>query len=239
MAIREIVYNELTYSLSYEILNTQKDKCIVFLHGWGSNKEIMKQAFGNTLFEYKHIYVDLPGFGGSSIARALKTEDYANIIVEFFKSLHVKPFMIAGHSYGGKVAILLNPKNLILLSSAGIVVEKSLSIKMKIRLSKIFNIIGLKNINKFLVSKDVDNMSPIMYETFKNVVNEDFESIFKNVDSKTFIFWGKMDTATPLSSGEKISKYIKDSKFFLLDGDHFFFIKNSKIISEVIENEQL
>lgn len=239
MASREIVYNELTYSLSYEILNTQKDKSIVFLHGWGSNKEIMKQAFSTNLFEYKHIYVDLPGFGSSTVATALKTQDYVNIISIFLKSLHVKPLVIIGHSYGGKVATLLNPKNLVLLSSAGIVVEKSFSVKMKIKLSKIFNLIGLKSINKFLASKDVENMSPMMYETFKNVVNEDFVSIFKNVDSKALIFWGKMDTATPLSSGEKISQNIKNSKFFLLDGDHFFFIKNSKIISEVIENEQL
>ena len=32
----------------------------------GSNKEIMKQAFGKTLPHYKHIYLDMPGFGKSN-----------------------------------------------------------------------------------------------------------------------------------------------------------------------------
>jgi len=239
MAIREVLYNNHNYSISYEILNPNKNESIVFLHGWGSNKEIMKKAFGKELDKYKHIYIDLPGFGSSSISVPIKTDDYSKIVTMFLDSLHVKPLMIAGHSFGGKVASLINPQNLVLLSSAGIVVEKSLSVKFKIKMSKILKMLGLQNINRFLASKDVENMSSIMYEVFKLVVDEDFESVFEKVNSKTFIFWGEEDSATPISSGKKIAKIIKDSKFYSLKGDHFFFMKNSKYISKVIENEQL
>jgi len=239
MAIREIPYNNHNYSISYEILNQSKSKSIAFLHGWGSNKEIMKQAFYKELGEYKHIYIDLPGFGSSSIHEPLKTEDYANIIKLFFKSLHVEPFVIVGHSFGGKVSSLINPQNLVLLSSAGIVVEKSLKIKLKIKLAKILKTIGLRGINKLLASKDVENMSQVMYEVFKNVVDEDFSEIFQKVSSNALLFWGKDDTATPLESGEKMASLIQNSKFYPLEGDHFFFMKNSHFICEVIENEQL
>ena len=48
-------------------------------------------------------------------------------------------------------------------------------------------------------------MSHEMYETFKNVVDEDFEDSFSASKSKALCFWGKEDTATPLYTGEKIA----------------------------------
>ena len=238
MALRELVYNSQTYSISYEILNQNQDEVIVFLHGWGSNKEIMKQAFASGLDNYKLIFLDLPGFGSSSIEIPIKTDDYAKIVKLFLDSLHVEKFSVVGHSFGGKIGAILNPKNLILLSSAGIIIEKSLKIKMKIKFFKIFKNIVPKSMYRFFSSDDVSGMSQTMYEILKNVVDEDFIPIFKKVTSKTHIFWGKEDSATPLSSGKKISQIIEQSKFYPCEGDHFFFIKNYKFIIKVL-NEQL
>jgi len=235
MAVRDIK----NYSLSYEILNQSKTKTILFLHGWGSNKEIMKQAFAKKLKGYKHIYLDMPGFGSSSIDKAIGTKEYALIVIEFLNSLHVEVDVVVGHSFGGKVATLLEPKNLVLLSSAGIVVEKSFKIKIKIKIFKFFKNIVPQSLYKFFISDDVKGMSQTMYEVFKRVVDEDFASIFEKSTCNTLIFWGKEDSATPQSSGETILKLMKNSKFFTLEGDHFFFMKNSKYICEVIENEQL
>ena len=238
MAVREIAYDSQTYSISYEILNQEKSETIVFLHGWGSSKEIMKQAFGKNLDNFRLIFLDLPGFGNSSIQVPITTNDYAKIVQLLLNSLHVASFSVAGHSFGGKVGALLNPKNLILLSSAGILVKKSFKIKIKIKIFKFFKNIVPKSMYGLFVSDDVSGMSQTMYEVLKSVVDEDFRPIFKKVTSKTLIFWGKEDSATPLSSGKKISQIIKKSKFYPLDGDHFFFIKNSKFIIKVI-NEQL
>ena len=49
MASKEIHYKEHTFKLAYELVNPTQDEVLLVLHGWGSNKEIMKQAFGNTL----------------------------------------------------------------------------------------------------------------------------------------------------------------------------------------------
>ena len=237
MALRELVYNSQTYSISYEVLNKDSSDTIVFLHGWGSNKEIMKQAFGKELNRFRLIFLDLPGFGGSSIQVPIKTDDYAQIVKLFLDSLHVENFTVVGHSFGGKVGAILNPKNLILLSSAGIIVDKSLKVKMKIKLFKIFKNIVPRSMYRIFASDDVTGMSQTMYEILKNVVDENFVPIFKKVTSKTFIFWGKDDSATPLSSGEHISKIIQKSTFFPLNGDHFFFIKNSKFITKVLDEQ--
>ena len=234
MASKVISYNENIFKLSYELVNPNQDEVILILHGWGSNKEIMKQAFSKTLTNYKHIYVDMPGFGNSTNDSILTTKDYANIIQLFLDALEVKPMIAMGHSFGGKVSTLLNTPYLVLLSSAGILTEKPWSIKVKIATFKLLKPLGMKKIRSLFVSPDAQGMSHEMYETFKNVVDEDFEAHFSTSKSHALCFWGKEDTATPLYTGEKIAGLIKKSDFYPLDGDHFFFLKHKDFIAKTI-----
>jgi pimeloyl-ACP methyl ester carboxylesterase len=196
----------------------------------------MKNVFSPFLKDFRHIYIDLPGFGKSPNDYELTTEDYVKITDEFLNLLNSTKDVIAGHSYGGKVATLLNPKNLVLLSSAGILEEKSCKVKAKIAIAKIFNALGLNMITKMFRSADVNTMNEGMYATFKNVVNEDFTNSFTNYKNNALIFWGEKDTATSLESGKKIASLITSSTFISYDGDHYFFVKNAKDISERIEN---
>ncbi|MDD3463074.1 MAG: alpha/beta hydrolase [Sulfurospirillaceae bacterium] len=237
MAKREIVFNKTSYDISYELLHVGKEHSILFLHGWGSNKEIMKQAFGKTFEDFEHIYIDLPGFGLSSIKHAIATSEYKMIVEEFLKKIEKTPDVVVGHSFGGKIASLLNPKYLVLLSSAGIILPKSIKIKTKIWIFKTFKPLFPKSFYRFFASKDVAGMSEVMYEILKKVVNEDFSHIFASLKSKVFIFWGEQDDATPLLCGKKIHELIPNSSFCKMDGDHFFFVKNAFEISRHIKME--
>ena len=234
MALKEISYNEKTFKLSYEIINPNQKESVLILHGWGSNKEIMKQAFSKELKAYKHIYLDMPGFGASSNDMILTTKDYAEIVNLFLAELKSKPKIVMGHSFGGKVATLLKTPYLILLSSAGVVTVKPWSIKVKIATFKFLKPLGFSKIRELFIAPDAKNMSHEMYETFKNVVDEDFEPEFKKSQSRALCFWGIDDTATPLYTGEKIAGLIEDSKFYPLDGDHFFFLKHAKFIGDEV-----
>jgi pimeloyl-ACP methyl ester carboxylesterase len=236
LATKYLVIDNKSFDISYEIINPTCQKDIIFLHGWGSNKDIMKNVFSSYLKNFRHIYIDLPGFGKTANKYELNTSDYAKIVDEFLKLLNSSKDIILGHSYGGKVATLLNPKNLVLLSSAGILEEKAFDVKVKIFFAKFLNTLGLKNITKLFRSKDVNTMSENMYTTFKNIVNEDFTSNFSNFSNNALIFWGKEDRATSLESGKKISTLIIKSTFISYDGDHYFFVKNVRDISERIEN---
>ena len=236
MALKSIVFEDKKFDISYEILNQNQTKTLVFLHGWGSNKDIMKQAFAPYLKGFKHIYIDMPGFGKSQNSYVLTTFDYANIVKEFLKELNCEVIAVFGHSFGGKVATLLNPKNLILLSSAGILEKKPLKVKLKIFSAKLLNLLGLKNFTKIFRSKDVNLMSENMYKTFKNVVDEDFSKYFEDFSNNALIFWGEKDSATTLASGEKIAKLIKNSKFVSYSQDHYFFLQNAADISKRVEN---
>ncbi len=235
MAVKEVSYKSKIFKLSYEVMNPSEKKAILVLHGWGSNKEIMKQAFAKEFKNYKHIYLDLPGFGASTNEMILTTEDYSKIVLLFLERLNVEPLVAMGHSFGGKVATLLNTEYLVLLSSAGVVTEKPWSIKIKIATVKLLKPLGFKKIRELFVAPDAQGMSHEMYETFKNVVDEDFEEEFAKSRSRVLCFWGKDDTATPLYTGEKIAELIENSEFYPLDGDHFFFLKHANFIAKSVE----
>lgn len=238
MAVCDVTYRGEVFSLSYLQENMQQPKCIVLLHGWGSNKEIMLKTFKKFLFDFRVISVDMPGFGASRNENSiLTTEDYKNIIEIFLQTIGVEPTIIAGHSFGGKVATLLQPKCLVLLSSAGILVPKPFSVKFKIALFKLLKPFGVSKIRSLFVADDAKKMNHAMYETFKNVVDEEFEDNFKNYQGKALLFWGTSDTATPLWTAEKITTLITGSNLYPLDGDHFFFTKHAQFISNTISQE--
>lgn len=95
----------------------------------------------------------------------------------------------------------------------------------------------LDRLHQLFVSDDAKGMSRGMYETFKNVVNEDFEHYFTHVKGKALLFWGKSDTATPLWSGEKIAGMIDGSQLYPLEGDHYFFLKHAAFIAQTIQDQ--
>lgn len=235
MAVKTVQYQQHTFSISYEIINPSARFDIIFLHGWGSHKNLMKHAFGSHLNAFRHVYVDMPGFGNSTCNMALSTEDYANILESFISQINVSKSIIVGHSFGGKVATLLNPDLLVLVASAGILVPKPLKVRVKIALFKFLKATGLTSLRRFFVAPDAQGLSEPMYETFKQVVNEDFTEAFGNFKGKALLCFGRQDTATPLWTAYKIADLIPESKVVEYDGDHYFFLEQAGSVAKEIE----
>ncbi|WP_024790437.1 alpha/beta fold hydrolase [Lebetimonas sp. JH292] len=235
MAVRNVEIDDKKFKIAYDIINPNKEKNIIFLHGWGSNKEIMK-VFSNNFNDFRHIYIDMPGFGKSSNDYILTTFDYAKIMDKFLNELNIKKDIIIGHSFGGKVATLLKPDLLVLLASAGIVLPKPINIRLKIKFYKTLKFLGLSKFRKYFVSKDAKGMNENMYETFKKVVDEDFSEIFRNYKGKVLIFGGDEDTAVPPKSVKKQGELLK-SKIIMLNGNHYFFF-NSPNMNNAKENRK-
>lgn len=309
MAIRRISYAGQCLEIAYIKHNATSKSAgnIVFLHGWGSHKELMHQAFAKSFADYTHYYIDLPGFGASPYGeeleskvdssldtqelRILDTSDYAHIVLAFLRELGIRADIIVGHSFGGKVAVMCGkldsvlgnhspdcshfgavttdklaptlkceqnkrsgvgvssqaslekakstseqptPKTIgeiILLSSAGIVCKKPLKVRAKIACAKIAKLAHIRL--PFLRASDARALNPTMYSIFKRVVDEDFSPIFAACRHNVSIFWGRDDKATPLESGEKIHALIPDSRLFVLNGDHYFFINQAARIESM------
>jgi len=238
VALKKISFENKTFDISYEIINPVAKEDIIFLHGWGSSKEIMK-CFKENFRDYRHIYIDMPGFGKSGNNYVLTTKEYAKIIDLFLKEIKAQKKTVIGHSFGGKVATLLNPECLVLLASAGIVLPKPLKVKMKIKTFKLLKKMGLSGFRKFFVSEDAKGMSENMYETFKNVVDEDFAEIFASYNGKALVFGGLNDTAVPPQAVKKQAELL-NSENIMLNGDHYFFFngteaaKNRRIIEQKV-----
>ncbi|MDD2781774.1 alpha/beta hydrolase [Sulfuricurvum sp.] len=235
MAVKSLQYKQHTFSISYEILNPTAQIDLIFLHGWGSHKNLMKHAFAEQLKQFRHIYIDMPGFGNSTCNMALTTEDYATILESFLSMIEADKTVILGHSFGGKVATLLHPDILVLVGSAGILVPKPLKIRVKIALFKLLKVTGLTQLRRFFIAPDAQGLSQPMYETFKSVVNEDFSEKFRAFKGKALLCFGRQDTATPMWTAYKIAELINDSQVVEFDGDHYFFLEQGATVAKEIE----
>ena len=235
MAVKSVTHEGRTFRIAYDIRHPEAPRDLVILHGWGSNKELMAQAFADALPGFRHIYVDLPGFGKSPNDAVLTTDDYAAIVRAFLRSLGARPDVAAGHSFGGKVATLLDPDRLILLSSAGIVLPKPLKVRAKIALFKALKPFGGAKLRRLFASKDAADMPRNMYETFKKVVDEDFSGRFAAYEKPALLCWGRDDTATPLRAGERIAALMPRARLEVFDGDHYFFLHDPRPVVAAME----
>lgn len=95
-------------SLNFLETNVEQECAVIFLHGNShSSKSFLKQMNSPLLKDYRLISVDMPGHGESTKGSEYSIMIFANILSEFIKSLEIKKFIIAGHSFGGHVAINL------------------------------------------------------------------------------------------------------------------------------------
>lgn len=116
-----------------------------------------------------------------------------------------------GHSNGGRILLNLcaskpdKLKYLILLDSAGIY-EPTLKKQLVERVAKLGK--PLKNIplvdkvfHKVTGATDYSRAPANMKKTLTNMLESDKNLNFSNVETKTFILWGKKDTTTPPRQG--------------------------------------
>lgn len=239
MAIARFKVGPFEQEIAYELLFASKcAKNILIIHGWGANKELMSLAFKDQFKGFNKLFVDLPGFGKSSLSGPINSFEYSKIIDFFLNHVEFCPDFMIGHSFGGKIianlALTREKAGLIFISSAGILQPKSLGIKTKIKLFKTLKCLKLKRIQQMFLADDAKGLDPFLQQTFNLVVNEDYAPIFAKLTNKSLLCWGDKDTATPLKSAEEMSLLIHKSKLKVFLGDHFFFLKQASGIAACV-----
>ncbi len=210
---------------------------VLFLHGWGCDKEIWKSQREFFAKHYKVIAVDLPGFGSSPPPqKAQGSHYYAEAVYGLLKELEIQKAILVGHSFGGKVALLLaaaHPESvaaLTLVSSAGAPKKrlKTLLKQWRYKAAKILVKMGLlkENVLKNSGSGDFKASKGVMRGVLCKVVKEDVTKIARRIACPTLLIWGKEDKETPLKSGKKLCKNIKNSALVLCGKGHFPFLEN-------------
>lgn len=228
-------------------------KIILILPGWGDTRQTFDYLI-NCLKENYTIYIiDWPGFGNSDFPNInLTVYDYTNIIISFMKDLNIINPIIIAHSFGGRITSLLagyykiKLDKLILIDIAGIKPKKSIIKRLKSFVYKLLKKLSilipkrkrniyLKKVFKYFASSDYKQLDNNMYQTFKNIVNEDLKYTYKNIKQETLIIWGENDDATPLQDGIYINNNIANSELIVYqDAGHFSYLDYPYLTYDII-----
>ncbi len=219
----------------YNFFDNKNEDTFLFLHGWGGNKFSFSQTINLLKNQFNILTITIPTI--SPTTSVWNMFDYVQLI-ENLLSLHCveKPIIIC-HSFGFRVAMLLNKKikikKIIITGGAGIKKEN-----VFLKIIKNNNKILLKNKkNKYLfkkiASKDYLSLSMTNKKTFQNIVNLNLKFANK-FNCPILLFWGIKDKDTP----PWIAKHLKrnnKAKLITTNSDHFAYLHESlKFNHEVI-----
>lgn len=224
--------------INYNYLN-RGDKTIVFLHGWGMQGNCFDRIISLIDKNFSIIKVDLPGFGKSEKPKTyFDTHEYAYQIFLLLNKIKVKDIILVGHSFGGRLAIILASvygvkiSNLVLTSSAGLnrfYLSKWLKVKFFKLCRKLVKckVLSKKYLDKF-GSRDYKVLDGNMKSVMSRVVNQDLTCFVKKINVRSYLVWDKRDKETPYWICKKINKIINSSEKILYRvGGHFAVFKNS------------
>ncbi len=240
------------FNIYYEKYGNGKSN-VVILPGWGETRATFYHLI-EVLKNYFTVYIiDYPGFGNSKFPnRDLNIYDYATMIQDFLTINSIDNPILIGHSFGGRIIILLagmykiNIKKIILMDAAGIKHKKSLFSRIKQTIYKMLKKGGLilprkirkKYLDKLIKifgSSDFKNLDPNIRKTFINIVNENLKHYLKDINTSTLLIWGENDLDTPISDGLIMEKEIEDSGLVTIhNAGHFPYLEYPNYINKII-----
>lgn len=224
---------------------------VILLHGWGMSSKTFIDTINLLKQKYTVYAIDLPGFGKSSEPdNAYRLYEYVQLLNNFISDKNIIKPIIAGHSFGGRIAIKYasltsNIHKLILIDSAGLKPKHHWLTNFKILKYKLLkkwyritkNVMGYNNLIKNSGSNDYKQASLVMKKTLSNVVSEFLNTDLKKIKVETLIIWGANDTVTPFRDALKLRRKIKNSGLVVLDDvGHFSYLEARKKYLAIISN---
>jgi pimeloyl-ACP methyl ester carboxylesterase len=227
---------------------------LLLLHGWGVERSVFAPLQEHFARHMQVWSLDFPGFGASGPPPAAwGVGEYADFAQAFCAAVGLESPAILGHSFGGRVAIVLAARGfgtkLVLTDAAGLKPKRNIFYYVRVHsykaAKKVMSLPGLRRWqDKALAlwlkrnpSADYTKAQGIMRAIFVKVVNEDLASCLPQITQPTLLMWGENDTATPLSDGQKMEKLIPDSGLVIFKGaGHYPFLEQPAHFYRVLEN---
>lgn len=227
---------------------------VLLLHGWGCTGEIFKHIASVLSTAYTTYSFDFPGFGASGEPTEVwGVEKYTQMVEAFVKENGIERPALMGHSFGGRVSIVFASRNevsrLVLVDAAGVKPKRPLKYYWKVYTFKAMKWLCntflpkekaqaiIDSRRKGAGSNDYNNASPMMRAILSKVVNEDLTHLMPAIKAPTLLFWGNLDTATPLSDAKTMERLIPDAGLVVAHGTgHFSFLENQGLFTAVIKN---
>ncbi len=231
-------------SLHYRDSGEENLLPVVIMHGWGCNVDTVASIENIFKGKMRVVNIDLPGHGKSSEPPFVwGVEEYTALVEKLIIALNLKNPSLIGHSFGGRIGILLSSRNdvgkLLLVDAAGVKPKRNLKYYWKV-----YSFKTMKNLLLLLLGKekgsraverlrgkkgsaDYRNSSPRMRAIMSKCVNEDLKDVMPSIKAPTLLIWGENDTATPLSDAETMKSLIPDAGLVSFPGcGHYSFLDN-------------
>lgn len=232
------------------------DRVLLLMHGWGCDHTTLAMIERIAIdCGYRVINVDFPGFGSSpEPTEVWGVERYTSLIEKLIESLGLERYSLLGHSFGGRVGILLSSRHpevekLVLVDAAGIKPRRSMRYYFKVYSFKLMKLLmymryGREEAERRLDarrakagSSDYASASPMMRRILSRCVNEDLTPVLSAIKAPTLLVWGEMDTATPLTDAKKMEALIPDAGLVSFTGcGHYSFLDNPRGFEAVLKS---
>lgn len=220
---------------------------VVLMHGWGCTVDTVASIASAIEDKCRIVNVDLPGHGESGEPPMLPdgkpwgVMEYADTIETLIKELNIEKPVLIGHSYGGRVAIVLGSRlpveKIVLVDAAGIKPRRPFKYYWKVYGFKTMKkllpfLLGKKKASAIIEARraksgsaDYRQASPMMRMVMSRSVNQDLRHLLKKITAPTLLVWGENDTATPLSDGQLMERLIPDAGLVTIKGaGHYSFL---------------
>ncbi|MDD3840864.1 MAG: alpha/beta hydrolase [Clostridia bacterium] len=225
-------------NIFYEVEGEGED--VLLLHGWGASTQAFAPVFRQLAERFRVYSLDFPGFGNTPAPdQVWGVEDYADMVVAFIKKMGINKINLIGHSFGGRVSIVLSAKypqhinKLILVDSAGLIPKRGWRYYFKVykfkMMKKIYTLVhpgkDLEDFYKKYGSSDYKQTQGVMRKIFVKVVNQDLKGYLAKIKASTLLIWGEKDKDTPVEFGQIMEREIPDSGLVVLeDAGHYSYL---------------
>lgn len=195
---------------------------VVWLHGWGRRGRDFAGA-ATQLAErgIASVAFDLPGFGSSpspvvSGGAAL----YSELLTSILLSVSDEPFVLVGHSFGGKVATVFaaeHPEQVRALVLTGVPLVRLSPARTSpvgfrllrwLHRQKLVSDQRMESARQKYGSSDYRRASGVMREIFVNVVNESHERQLELLPMPVMMVWGMDDHEVPLDVARRAGELV-------------------------------
>jgi pimeloyl-ACP methyl ester carboxylesterase len=209
---------------------------VVLLHGWGADGASLHPLAAHLARRHRTVTPDLPGFGGTALPPAdWGVDDYTAWTEQLLAKLDITRAVLLGHSFGGRIAVLLAAtrpalvERLVLIDAAGLRAPISTKQRAAAPVSKLGRAAaGLPVVgslaermrgrwHRAVGAEDYANAGPLR-GTFVKVVNQDLRQVLPQVQAPTLLLWGANDDATPVRDGEEMQRLIPDASLMVFPG---------------------
>ncbi len=200
---------------------------VVGLHGWARTRaDLIRALPGVSLLAF-----DLPGFGASpEPPAAWSTADYAELVAGALGELD-RPPILAGHSFGGRVAVRLaaaRPEALRGLVLAGVPLYRPdagrATPAWRFRAARWAGRHGLlspgrmEQFRQRYGSEDYRQARGVMREVLVRAVNESYADDVARITCPVELVWGSNDTAAPLEFARRASEVLPHARLEVIEG---------------------